>query len=148
MSAVPGPLAEKRVVDLGSIVAGPFAGRLLDDDGADVMKIEAPNHPDLMRSWGRASFRGHRLRWTSHARNERCITLDLRGVRGRELFLSLLVDIEVVVDDFRPGTLERWNLGDDRWAGPPISGHHIDEVYAELGLDADEALRLADERTI
>ena len=114
MTATPGPLAGIRVIELGSIVAGPFAGRLLADYGADVIKIEAPDHPDPMRDWGQASYRGHRLWWTSHARNKRCITLDLRGERGQGLFLSLLADTDVVVENFRPGTLEGWNLGYDR----------------------------------
>jgi formyl-CoA transferase len=109
-----GPLAGLRVIELGSVVAGPFAGRLLGDYGADVVKIEAPERPDPMRDWGQASYRGHRLWWTSHARNKRCITLDLHHDRGQELFLELVGTADVVVENFRPGTLERWGLGWDR----------------------------------
>lgn len=109
-----GPLAGLRVIELGSIVAGPFAARLLADYGADVVKIEAPGRPDPMRDWGQASYRGHRLWWTSHARNKRCVTLDLQHERGQELLLDMVEKADVVVENFRPGTLEGWNLGWDR----------------------------------
>ena len=109
-----GPLSPLRVLELGSVVAGPFAGRLLADYGADVIKIEAPDRPDPLRDWGQESYRGHRLWWTVHARNKRCITLDLRSGRGQDLFLQLVADADVVIENFRPGTLERWNLGWDR----------------------------------
>ena len=109
-----GPLSDVRVLELGTIVAGPFAGRLLADYGADVVKIEPPGGQDPMRDWGQESYKGHRLWWTVHARNKRCITLDLRGERGQELFLRLVEGADVVVENFRPGTLERWNLGWDR----------------------------------
>ncbi|WP_051737985.1 CaiB/BaiF CoA transferase family protein [Pseudonocardia halophobica] len=106
-----GPLVGLRVIELGSIVAGPFAARLLADYGADVVKIESPERPDPLRDWGQAAYRGHRLWWTSHARNKRCITLDLRSERGRELLLRMVESADVVIENFRPGTLERWNLG-------------------------------------
>ncbi|GAB2968029.1 CoA transferase [Amycolatopsis acidiphila] len=109
-----GPLAEIRVLELGSIVAGPFAGRLLADYGADVIKIEAPGHPDPLRDWGQREYRGHRLWWTVHARNKRCITLDLRSPAGQELFLRLVERSDVIIENFRPGTLEKWQLGYDR----------------------------------
>jgi formyl-CoA transferase len=113
----PGPLADVRVLELGTIVAGPFAGRLLADYGADVVKIEPPGGQDPMRDWGQESYKGHRLWWTVHARNKRCITLDLRSTRGQELFLRLVERADVIVENFRPGTLERWNLGWERLAG-------------------------------
>jgi formyl-CoA transferase len=109
-----GPLAGVRVIELGSIVAGPFAGRLLADYGADVIKIEAPDRPDPMRDWGQDAYRGHHLWWTVHARNKRCVTLDLRAPRGQELFLDLVKSADVVVENFRPGTLEKWSLGYER----------------------------------
>jgi formyl-CoA transferase len=109
-----GPLVGLRVIELGTIVAGPFAGRILADYGADVVKVEPPGRPDPMRDWGQASYEGHRLWWTTHARNKRCITLDLRSVRGQELLLSMAERADVVIENFRPGTLERWNLGYDR----------------------------------
>jgi formyl-CoA transferase len=112
--ATEGALTGVRVLEIGSIVAGPFAGRLLADHGADVIKIEAPGRPDPLRDWGQHSYRGHRLWWTVHARNKRCVTLDLRSERGQELFLELVRQADVVIENFRPGTLERWNLGYDR----------------------------------
>ncbi|MEU3617033.1 CaiB/BaiF CoA-transferase family protein [Streptomyces sp. NPDC006872] len=109
-----GALTGVRVLEIGSIVAGPFAGRLLADHGADVIKIEAPGRPDPLRDWGQHAYRGHRLWWTIHARNKRCVTLDLRSERGQSLFLDLVRQADVVIENFRPGTLERWNLGYDR----------------------------------
>ncbi len=111
-----GPLEGVRVIELGTVVAGPFAGRLLADYGADVIKVESPGRADPLRDWGQESYKGHRLWWTVHARNKRCITLDLRSERGQELLLALVEDADVVVENFRPGTLERWNLGYDRLA--------------------------------
>ncbi|MFG3438740.1 CaiB/BaiF CoA transferase family protein [Nonomuraea sp. NPDC047897] len=106
-----GPLAGLRVIELGSVVAGPFAGRLLGDLGADVIKVEAPGQPDPLRDWGQESYRGHKLWWTVHARNKRCVTLNLRTAQGQRLLLDLISNADVVVENFRPGTLERWNLG-------------------------------------
>lgn len=109
-----GPLAGIRVLELGSIVAGPFAGRLLADYGADVIKIEAPGRPDPLRDWGQHSYRGHRLWWTVHARNKRCVTLNLHSPTGQDLFLRLVEQSDVIIENFRPGTLEKWNLGYER----------------------------------
>lgn len=102
-----------RVLELGTLIAGPFCGRLLADFGADVVKVEAPDRPDPLRVWGQAEQDGHHFFWTVHARNKRCVTLDLRVERGRELFLDLAETADVVVESFRPGTLERWGLGYD-----------------------------------
>lgn len=102
-----------RVLELGSIIAGPFCGRLLADHGADVVKIEAPNAPDPLRDWGQAEQDGYHFFWTVHARNKRCITLDLRRAEGRDLFLRLVATADVLVESFRPGTLERWGVGPD-----------------------------------
>ncbi|WP_202377355.1 CaiB/BaiF CoA transferase family protein [Mycobacterium paraintracellulare] len=108
-----GPLQGYRVIELGSLVAGPFAGRLLGDYGADVIKVEAPDRPDPLRDWGQQTYRGHGLWWTVHGRNKRCVTMDLRVERGQELFKALVRHADVVVENFRPGTLERWSLGWD-----------------------------------
>ncbi|QKW33190.1 CoA transferase [Actinomadura sp. NAK00032] len=105
-----GPLAGVRVIELGSVVAGPFAGRLLADLGADVIKVEAPGRPDPLRHWGQESYRGHKLWWTVHARNKRCVTLDLRTERAQQLLLAMVATADVVVENFRPGTLARWNI--------------------------------------
>lgn len=108
-----GALAGIRVLELGTLIAGPFCGRLLADHGADVIKLEAPDRPDPLRVWGQAELDGHHFFWTVHARNKRCVTLDLRRPEGRELFLRLVDTADVVVESFRPGTLERWGLGFD-----------------------------------
>jgi formyl-CoA transferase len=106
-----GPLAGLRVIEIGSVVAGPFAGRLLADYGAEVIKVELPDRPDPLRTWGQQAYRGEHLWWTVHARNKQCVTLDLRCETGQQLFLRLAAKADVVVENFRPGTLERWNLG-------------------------------------
>ncbi|WP_299565035.1 CaiB/BaiF CoA-transferase family protein [uncultured Mycolicibacterium sp.] len=110
---VAGPLDGIRVLELGTLIAGPFAGRLLGDMGAEVLKIEPPGQPDPLRTWGQAELDGHRFFWTVQARNKKAITLDLRKPAGRELFLELVERSDVVVENFRPGTLERWELGYD-----------------------------------
>lgn len=108
-----GALDGVRVIELGTLISGPFAGRLLGDMGAEVIKIELPSSPDPLRTWGQAELDGHHVFWTVHARNKKAITLDLRTEQGRELFLELVERCDVIVENFRPGTLERWNLGYD-----------------------------------
>ncbi|BBX21846.1 CoA transferase [Mycolicibacter terrae] len=102
------------VIELGTLISGPFAGRLLGDMGAEVIKVELPGRPDPLRTWGQAEQNGHHFFWTVHARNKKAVTLDLRTDRGRELFLELIENADIVVENFRPGTLERWGLGFDR----------------------------------
>ena len=110
----PGPLAGLRMIELGTLLAGPFAGRLLGDMGAEVVKVEAPGQPDPLRDWGHARYEGRSLWWPVQSRNKKCITLNLRERRGQELLLELVRVSDVVTENFRPGTLERWNLGYDR----------------------------------
>jgi formyl-CoA transferase len=110
-SEAAGPLAGVRVVELGMLLAGPFAGRLLGDLGAEVIKVEPPGQPDPMRDWGRARYRGRSLWWPVHSRNKKCVTLDLRTERGQGLLLELAARSDVLLENFRPGTLERWSLG-------------------------------------
>jgi formyl-CoA transferase len=110
---VSGPLAGIRVVELGTLLAGPFAGRLLGDLGADVIKIEPPGQPDPLREWG-GRYEGRTVWWPVQARNKRCISLNLREPRGQELLLELVKGVDVLSENFRPGTLEKWNLGYDR----------------------------------
>jgi formyl-CoA transferase len=112
--AAAGPLTGVRVLELGLLLAGPFAGRMLADMGAEVIKVEAPDRPDPVREWGRGSYRGRKLWWPVLTRNKRCITLDLRCEEGQALALRLVESCDVVIENFRPGTLERWNLGYDR----------------------------------
>jgi formyl-CoA transferase len=108
-----GPLDGVRVIEVGTLISGPFAGRLLGDMGAEVIKIEPPGQPDPLRTWGQAELDGHHFFWTVHARNKKAITLNLRGARGRDLFLDLVERSDVIVENFRPGTLEKWGLGYD-----------------------------------
>ena len=109
-----GPLAGIRVIELGGMLAGPFAGRLLGDLGADVIKVEPPGKPDSIREWGRGRVDGKGLLWPVLVRNKRCITLNLREERGQELLLDLMRETDVLIENFRPGTLERWNLSPER----------------------------------
>ena len=119
------------MIELGTLIAGPFAGKLLGDMGADVIKIESPDRPDPLRTWGQAEQDGHRFFWTVHARNKRCVTLDLRVDAGRDLFLNLIEHADVVVENFRPGTLEKWAWDSTFsvrairswcWPGDPVTG--------------------------
>jgi len=109
-----GALSSIRVLEVGSLIAGPFAGRIMADFGADVIKIEAPGKPDPLRGWGTGTYRGRKLFWPVQARGKRCITLDLRQERGQELFLELVERSDVVIENLRPGSLEGWNLGYER----------------------------------
>lgn len=110
----PGPLAGVRVIELGMLLAGPFAGRLLGDMGAEIIKVEPPGKPDPLREWGKARYEGRSLWWPVQSRNKKCVTLDLRTEQGQELLRGLVEHSDVITENFRPGTLERWNLGYDR----------------------------------
>ena len=106
-----GPMTGMLVLELGSLIAGPFAGRLLGDMGARVVKIEDPGRPDPLRTWGQGERDGRRHFWTVHARNKESVTLDLRSPEGAAIFRELVSRADVVVENFRPGTLEKWGLG-------------------------------------
>ena len=108
-----GPLAGVRVLELGSFIAGPFAGQLLADYGADVVKIEPPGKGDPMRAWG-VTRDGKSLWWPTIARNKRSVELDLRSDDGQAVVLGLVRECDVVLENFRPGVMERWGLGYDR----------------------------------
>ena len=110
----PGPLAGVRVIELGMVLAGPFAARLLGDMGAEIIKVEPPGKPDPLRDWGHGRFEGRSLWWPVQSRNKKCITLNLRTKKGQELLLELVERSDALVENFRPGTLENWNLGYDR----------------------------------
>ena len=110
----PGPLAGVRLLELGQLLAGPFTGRLLGDLGAEIIKVEAPGQPDAIRDWGKAKYQGRSLWWPVQSRNKKCVTLNLRHERGQELLLQLVERADVVTENFRPGTLEKWNLGFER----------------------------------
>ncbi len=108
-----GPLANVRVVEFGQLIAGPLVGTLLGDFGADVVKVEPPAG-DQMRDWGQVRHRGRTLWWSVLARNKRSVGLDLRDEQGAEVALELCAGADVVVENFRPGAMERWGLGPDR----------------------------------
>ncbi|MGE0453164.1 MAG: CaiB/BaiF CoA transferase family protein [Vicinamibacteria bacterium] len=106
----PRPLAGIRVLEMGQLMAGPFAGTLLAYYGADVIKIEPPQGGDPVRVW-RLLEDGTSLWWRSLGRNKRCITVDLRQDEGRGLARELACKVDVVLENFRPGTMEKWGLG-------------------------------------
>lgn len=106
-----GPLQGLRVVEFGQLLAGPLVGTLLGDFGAEIIKIELPPHGDAMRDWGRLRHRDHSLWWSILARNKRSVALDLRTEEGQSVALRLASQADVVVENFRPGTMERWGLG-------------------------------------
>ena len=105
------PLEGVRVVEMGSLLAGPFCGQLLADFGAEVIKVEPPGKGDPMRVWGRHRKDGRTLWWPIIARNKKSVTLNLREKEGQELARRLVAEADVLVENFRPGTLERWGLG-------------------------------------
>jgi crotonobetainyl-CoA:carnitine CoA-transferase CaiB-like acyl-CoA transferase len=107
-----GPLTDLRVIDLATLFAGPGAATILADFGADVIKVEHPTRPDGARTHG-PSKEGVGLWWKSLGRNKRAMTLDLSKPDGRDVLLRMVRDADIVVENFRPGTLERWGLGYD-----------------------------------
>ena len=107
-----GPLADLRVIDASTVLAGPLIGQIMADFGADVIKIEHPRTGDSLRGHG-AQKDGHGLWWKMVARNKRCVALDLSRPEGAEVFLDLAAAADVAIENFRPGTLERWGLGWD-----------------------------------
>jgi formyl-CoA transferase len=106
-----GPLAGVRVVECGTLLAGPFCGQLLGDFGAEVIKVEDPGAGDPMRQWGQVKVEGRSLHWPIIARNKKSVTADLRRAEGQALLRGLLERSDVLVENFRPGTLEKWGLG-------------------------------------
>ncbi|MEO8811849.1 MAG: CaiB/BaiF CoA-transferase family protein [Caulobacteraceae bacterium] len=112
-----GPLADLRVIEMGTLIAGPFCGQILGDFGAEVIKLEDPGRGDPMRQWGRSLPGGHSPWWPVIGRNKKSVTLDLRQSRGRDLARTLIAGADVVVENFRPGTMERWDLGYEALSG-------------------------------
>ncbi len=108
------PLEGVRVLELGAFIGGPFGTRILADFGAEVIKVEPPQSGDPMRLWGLHKYKGHSLWWPIQSRNKKCITLDLRRKAGQKLALKLISKCDAVVENFRPGILEKWNLGYDK----------------------------------
>lgn len=105
-----GPLADLRVIEMGSLIAGPFCGQLLGDFGAEVIKLEDPGKGDPMRQWGKSMPMGHSPWWPVIGRNKHSVTLDLRSKEGQAIARKLILSADIVVENFRPGTMEKWGL--------------------------------------
>lgn len=102
-----GALSDIKVLEMGQLIAGPFCGQLLGDMGAEVIKVEMPEVGDPLRQWGRGDVC---LWWEVVARNKKSVSLDLRTLKGQELIRGLVKNVDILIENFRPGTLERWNL--------------------------------------
>ena len=131
------PLAGVKVVELGQLIAGPFAGTLLAYFGAEVIKVEPPGG-DPIRGWRKLDDGGTSFWWRSIGRNKRSVTLDLKSDAGRDLAARLIDGADVLIENFRPGTLENWGLGPDRFTDSNpgliytrISGYGQDGPYAD-----------------
>lgn len=108
-----GPLEGLRVLELGQLIAGPFAGKTLADFGAEVIKIEAPGAGDPLRKW-RMLKDGTSVWWQVQSRNKRSLALDLRTPEGQDIVRRLAVEADVLIENFRPGAMEDWGLGPDK----------------------------------
>ena len=104
------PLSGLRVIELGQLIAGPFASKMLGEFGADVIKIEPPETGDPLRAW-RMLHDGTSVWWAAHARNKRSITLNLREPEGQDVIRQLAKDADIVIENFRPDALEKWGIG-------------------------------------
>ena len=109
------PLAGLKVLELGQLIAGPFAGKFFAEFGAEVIKIEPPEGGDPLRQW-RKLHDGTSLWWYVQGRNKKSVTVNLRAPEGQEIVRRLARDADVLIENFRPGTLERWNLGSEQLA--------------------------------
>lgn len=138
-SPVAGPLHGLRVLELGSFIAGPFAGQLLGDYGAEVIKVESPGDGDAMRTWG-ITVDGESLWWSGIARNKQSVAIDLRDPRGQELVRQLAGACDVVIENFRPGRIDEWGLGYEqlRAINAGIVLVHV-SGYGQTGPRAGEA---------
>jgi formyl-CoA transferase len=106
------PLAGIKVLELGTLIAGPFCGRMLAEFGAEVIKIEAPGDGDPIRKW-RVLKDGTSLWWSVQARNKKSLTLNMKDARGRAVARQLALEADIIVENYRPGVLEKWELGYD-----------------------------------
>jgi formyl-CoA transferase len=134
-----GPLVGLRVLELGSLIAGPFAGQLLGDYGADVIKVETPGDGDPMRTWG-ITHEGKGLWWSAIARNKRSVAIDMHHAPGRKLVRRLAAHVDIVLENFRPGRLEEWGLGYDslRNDNPGVIVVHV-SGFGQTGPRATDA---------
>ncbi|PCI45454.1 MAG: formyl-CoA transferase [Alphaproteobacteria bacterium] len=106
-----GPLKDVRVIELGQLLAGPFCGQLMGDFGAEVIKVEQPGSGDPLRTWGQEIVDGQSLWWPVVARNKKSITLNLRVREGQDIVRELIKKADILIENFRPGTMEKWGLG-------------------------------------
>jgi formyl-CoA transferase len=104
------PLTGIKVIELGTLIAGPFCARLMAEFGADVIKIESPDGGDPLRKW-RKLHQGTSLWWYVQARNKKSVTLNLRMPEAQEIVRKLVKEADIVIENFRPGAMEKWNLG-------------------------------------
>lgn len=111
-----GPLSDLRVIEMGTLLAGPFCGQILGDMGAEVIKVEPPGQGDPMRVWGREKAHGKSLWWPVVARNKKAITLDMRQAEGQSILKELVAKADFLLENFRPGTMEKWGCGYDELA--------------------------------
>ena len=130
-----GALKGLKVLELGSLIAGPFAGRLMADFGAEVIKVEPPGKGDPIRNW-RLLYEGTSLWWFVQSRNKKSISLDLRKTEAQEIIRELTKEVDIIIENFKPGTMEKWGLGyeDLRKINPKIimvrvSGYGQDGPY-------------------
>ena len=105
-----GPLSDIRVVELGQLIAGPFCGQLLGDMGAEIIKVEPPVQGDPMRNWGHGD---DKLWWEVVARNKKSVSANLRIPEGQEIVRQLAAQADILIENFKPGTMEKWGLGPD-----------------------------------
>ncbi len=105
-----GPLSGVRVIEMGQLVAGPFVGSRMADFGAEVIKVESPGRGDAMRHWGHHRYKGRSLWWPILARNKKTVSANLREKRGQDLVRRLIETADVLVENFKPGTLEKWGF--------------------------------------
>lgn len=105
-----GPLSDIKVIELGQLIAGPFCTRILAEFGAQVIKIESPDGGDPLRQW-RKLHDGNSLWWSVQARNKKSVTVNLKSAEGQQIVRALARDADVVVENFRPGAMEKWGLG-------------------------------------
>ncbi len=105
-----GPLAGIRVLELGTLIAGPFCARMLAEFGAEVIKIEAPDAGDPLRQW-RVLKDGTSLWWSVQARNKKSLTLNMKSDEGQQIARQLALDADIIIENYRPGVLEKWQLG-------------------------------------
>ena len=105
-----GPLSGVRVIEMGQLVAGPFVGSRMADFGSEVIKVESPGRGDAMRHWGHHRYKGRSLWWPILARNKKTVSANLREKRGQDLVRRLIETADVLVENFKPGTLEKWGF--------------------------------------